>query len=109
MLVSAAVGAGACLGGAADAALTYFDGLAANLPRHEGLQNQYVAPAWSALPPAAPPRAPPPAPAGRPARRLVHATDGILHIRFDRVPSFLALRLAVVSASRSRARSVCSV
>ena len=39
--------------GDADADATYFDGLATNLSRHEGLQNQYVVPACSALPPAA--------------------------------------------------------
>src|SRR5258706_1703014 len=55
MRVSAAFGAGAGVPDAADTAVTYFDGFAMNLSRHEGLQNQYVVPACSALPPAARP------------------------------------------------------
>jgi hypothetical protein len=52
--VSAAFGAGDCLGAVEGAGVTYFNGFATNLSRHEGLQNQYVIPACSALPPAAP-------------------------------------------------------
>ena len=55
MRVSAPFAAAVRLGGGAGAGAgaVYFEGLATNLSRHEGLQNQYVVPAWSALPPAA--------------------------------------------------------